>query len=118
MTHYFFDCVETKQITISETAEYFCLYAIIDSLYYWKVEWYKNTSQQSATIHAITSGFISAEIIEKYKNLRTITPAELRERFGTFSYFIERAVNGFKSYIVWISPDPQTTNIPWKIPVS
>jgi hypothetical protein len=114
MVRYFFESPREQQQPEGTPALY-RLYAIIDDLYYWKVEWHWNKQAREITVHMFNAGFISGEITASCSNLPVIDPSELRNRFGSFAYLIERAVNGFKSYIMWISPDPHASGLPWKI---
>jgi len=111
MIEYYFE----KQLLLGENAEHYRLFAVIDDLYYWKVEGSMDTKLQSITVQNLISGFNSEEITESYKKLSTIDVTDLRNNLGSFAYFIERSVNGFKSYIMWISPNPQTKELPWEI---
>ncbi len=115
MVRYFFDPPGEKQP--GGTPELYRLYAIIDDLYYWKVEWHWNKPLREVTVQMFNAGFNSGEITDKCRELPAIEPADLRNRFGSFAYLIERAVSGFKSYIMWISPDPQSPGPPWKVSV-
>jgi hypothetical protein len=108
MTHYFFN----KQFADSQKGDHYCLRAVIDNLYYWEIE--GNKIDHSFTVHRLNAGFLAAKP-ESQHFLAEIDLSSLKDQLGSFSYFVERAVNGFKSYIMWISPDPQTTEIPWKI---
>ena len=111
MIQYYFE----KQLLPGKNAEHYLLFAVIDDLYYWKVEGAMNEKLQSVTIQNLTSGFNSEEISENYKKLAKIDIGDLRNKLGSFAYFIERSANGFKSYIMWITPDPNITEIPWNI---
>jgi hypothetical protein len=111
MTHYFFD----KESPFNEETERYRLFAVIDELYYWKVEGNLDTKLQSVTIRAFSSGFACENIREDHKDMAEINFSELKDQFGPFAYFVERAVSGFKSYLGWISPDPQVNKTPWNI---
>ncbi len=111
MIDYYFE----KQLMPEENAEHYLLFAVIDDKYYWKVEGAMNAKLQSVRIENLISGFNSEEIGENYKRLNKIDIIDLRNKLGSFAYFIERSVNGFKSYMMWITPDPNTTEIPWNI---
>ncbi len=114
MIKYFFETPgESKQP--DGTQDFNCLYAVIDALSYWTVDWNWNKTTREVMIHRFDAGFVSGEITSRCNTLQPIDPADLRNRFGSFAYLIERAVNGFKSYILWISPDPQDPGPPWKI---
>ena len=114
MIKYFFEELSKKQPAENNDG-HFRLYVILSEQYYWNVEWTRNKSRQTVTLPVLHSGFISAEVQEKYKSLTEISPEILREHFGSFASFIERAVEGFRSYLTWISPDAQSKNIPWQI---
>lgn len=114
MTRYFFD----KESPFREDGEQYCLFAMVDSLYYWKIGGNMNIQTRTATISTFSSGFVSAKILDEHTGIPEIDLPELRKQFGSFAYFIERAVNGFKSYLSWISPGPQSSVIPWQIPLS
>jgi hypothetical protein len=111
MIDYYFE----RHFLQNENAEHYCLFAIIDDLYYWKMEGAMNTKLRSVTIQNLTSGFNSEEIRENYKKLAKLDIIDLRNKLGSLAYFIERSVNGFKSYIMWITPDVNTTEIPWNM---
>jgi hypothetical protein len=111
MIEYYFE----RQLLLGENTEHYRLFAVIDDLYYWKVEGSMNAKLQSITIQNLISGFNSEEICESYKKLSTVDITDLRNSLGSFAYFIERSVNGFKSYIMWISPHLQTDELPWKL---
>lgn len=114
MIRYFFNFVG-KKTNLDEDQNHYRLYAIIDDRYYWTAEWYSDTVLKKEIIQSVNGGFITKEIIAEYKSLPEIDFITIKERFNLFASFIERAVNGFKSYIIWISPDPQKNDIPWQI---
>ncbi|CAN5913562.1 hypothetical protein BH11BAC7_BH11BAC7_08720 [soil metagenome] len=114
MTQYFFEDLFKRQNTDSGEGHY-RLFAIIDNQYFWNIEWQKNKSEHTVTLPVFHAGFISDEIIERCKSLSEVEPGKFRAQFGSIAYFIERAVDGFKSYITWISPDPLRKNVPWQI---
>jgi hypothetical protein len=117
MTRYFFEDLFKRQNTKYDEGHY-RLFAIIDNQYFWNIEWQKNRVNQTVVFPVFKAGFISEEILEKCKNLSELEPGKLKEQFGPIAYFIERAVNGFKSYIAWISPDPLSQHVPWEIPLN
>jgi hypothetical protein len=116
MIRYFFEEIQKKQPAENNDG-HFRLYVILGDQYYWNVEWIRSKSRQNITLPVLNSGFISEHIQEQYQSLTEITPEVLREHFGPFASFIERAVEGFKSYLTWISPDAQSKDIPWQIPL-
>lgn len=111
MIEYYFE----KHLLQGENAEHYLLFAIIDDLYYWKVEGAMNTKLQSVSVQNLISGFNSEEISENYKKLPRIEMVDLRNKLGSFAYFIERSANGFQSYIMWITPEPNSPKTPWNI---
>lgn len=111
MIEYYFE----KQLLLGEDGEHYLLFAVIDDLYYWKVEGAMNIKLKSVTVQNLISGFNSEEISENYKKLDKVDIADLRNKLGSFAYFIERSAKGFKSYIMWITPDPNKAEIPWSI---
>jgi hypothetical protein len=114
MIRYFYEELTNQQVTDTNDGR-FRLYVILSDQYYWNVEWTRNKSRQHVSLPVLHSGFISEKVQEQYKSLTEIAPETLREHFGSFATFIERAVEGFRSYLTWISPDPQSKNVPWQI---
>jgi hypothetical protein len=114
MIRYFFEELQKKQLTENNDGN-FRLYVILGEQYYWNIEWTRNKSQQTVTLPVFNSGFLSEETRKQYGSFTEITPEILREHFGSFANFIERAVEGFRSYLTWISPDPQLETIPWQL---
>ncbi|MDQ3109795.1 MAG: hypothetical protein M3R17_07855 [Bacteroidota bacterium] len=114
MIRYFFEDLFKRQNTDREEGHY-RLFAIIDNQYFWNIEWQKNKLQQTITLPVFQAGFVSEEIMERCKSLSEVEPDKFKEQFGSIACFIERAVDGFKSYTMWISPDPLIKNIPWQI---
>jgi hypothetical protein len=96
----------------------FCLTAIIDEHYYWSMEWLGNPQGTAAAIKDVSAGFATETIRKKCITLRKVDSKELHAQFGSFAYYIERAVSGFKSYVLWISPDPAVSDISWQIPLN
>ncbi len=115
MTNYFFKFIGKKPGSFDEDADHYCLFAIIDDKYYWSTEWFSDNILKKNIIQTVKGGFVTEEIYALCKNMSEIDLSVLRSQLGSLSYFIERAVNGFNSYIIWISPDPQVNDIPWQI---
>lgn len=108
MIKYYFENVKAAQ-------DYFRTIAIIDDQYFWSMDWRWDTTGNNAAVSDFQAGFLSAAIREKCKSLEEVSPAEIRERFGSFAYYVERAVSGLKSYLLWISPDSTVNEASWKI---
>jgi hypothetical protein len=115
MIHYFFRFIGKKQNPEGRSTDYYQFYALIDEKYYWTTEWFTDTVDHKNVVEVVNGGFVTDEITERCKKLSEVDFSVLRTQLGSFAYFIERAVNGFKSYIIWISPDPQLNDIPWQI---
>ncbi|HTL82954.1 MAG TPA: hypothetical protein VL651_14670 [Bacteroidia bacterium] len=115
MIRYFFRFIGRKQNPQLQEVDYYRLYAIIDEQYYWTTEWYFSDQIKMNVVQTINGGFVTEEITELCKNMSAIDFEILRNKLGAFAYFIERAVNGFKSYIIWISPDPHINDVPWQV---
>jgi hypothetical protein len=100
-----------------ENENIFRLYAIIEEKYYWKIEWSQQLLAHEAVINLLHAGMLSAEVQLQYADMRRIDAAELRNELGSFAHFVERAVNGFKSYLAWINPDLWDVEFPWRVPL-
>lgn len=99
-------------ITSEKGEELHQLYAEIDERYYWILEWSTINHPRSAIVHHWRCGLVSEYL--RPSSVSAISVDGLREEFGSFAYYLERSVSGFKSYIAWMSPDPHSTEVIWK----
>jgi|GEM_PF-3125155 len=113
MTRYYCEPLK-KEPPGDNNIQFHRFYAIIDDRYYWQAEWLWDTSLMNAVIHSFTAGFLNDAVIGDCKTMTELDNLEMRDKFGSFAYYLERAVNGFKSYTMWVSPDPQQNDIPWQ----
>jgi hypothetical protein len=105
---YYFDHIESEE---KNTQQYrFC--AEIESLYYVEVVWRWNEENASAEITGLASGFLTAAIISTNINCVETDIAQLRQKFSSFAYFLERCTEGYRSYLGWIRPS-EDMNAHW-----
>jgi hypothetical protein len=120
MTKYFFDCTLEKGTTEKEECERCQLYSLFDDKFYWRVEWLRQPpgTGTEALVIDFSSGTANETVLEKCNEMPSIEQEKLRCELGSFAYFIERAVSGYRSYISWISPELWQSNFPWHVPLS
>jgi hypothetical protein len=118
MIRYYYEAFPAERSEAAEDGDQHCLIAILDGIYYWRMEWCGSEEPKMAEALDINGGFLSDEIRAHCTLLEEFPSDELRDRFGTMGNYIERAVQGFRSYIRWISPDPDVTKRPWIISIA
>jgi hypothetical protein len=91
------------------------LYAVIDEVYFWAIEWKANNDPPKSEIIDFNSGFMSDTIKEACLHMTVVLSPDLRNSFGSFADYVERAVSGFRSYISWITPDAEVNAVTWQI---
>lgn len=115
MNKYFLETEhETPAASAGNKRYHICV--LIEDRYYWSLSWTEDTDKMLSVIGNLQCGFITDAISNSCATSKEIQPTELRTRFGSFAYYIDRAISGFKSYISWISPDPVANNISWELP--
>lgn len=113
MIQYYYETFQGEQPETFEEEEQHRLIAIHDTLYYWQMEW-RDVAEAAAVVD-LHAGLLSEKIREQSERMEELSPPELRTRFGSMANYIERSVQGFRSYIRWISPDQDIATHPWKI---
>jgi hypothetical protein len=92
------------------------VFAHIDNTNFWAVEWTHDDEAGHTVITDLNAGFISGLVEEACRPLKELTADEIRTRFAAFGDYIVRCVGGFRSYMNWISPDPENSGIALRIP--
>ena len=94
------------------------LFAIIQNSWYWAIEWKVQDKSGASYLTDFNTGFMNASVTRGIASLTEISAVELRNKFGAFADYIERAVSGYGNYITGISPDPEVRNVFWPVSAS
>lgn len=87
--------------------------ALIDDRYYWNMKWFYDEAG-IPTVTDCASGFLINDKIDNLDDFTEVEFQDLHSTFGSFADYLERAINAYKSYVLWIAPTPASPQLKWR----